>query len=145
TQFVFLGSNQFDGAGGTGVVTVDGAGSLLTSNISLVVGHRGNGTLNITNGGMVSSKGGTIAGQSNGNGHVTVQGAGSSWTMTGPSSPLYVGFEGSGTLTISGGGTVTSGIQDSALHTVICTQGAAANGTVIVVVVGSHWTDVCRV
>ena len=49
------GVNIGNNTGGTGVVTVDGAGSTWTNSGDLVVGNSGNGTLNITNGGTVSN------------------------------------------------------------------------------------------
>ncbi len=45
-------------SGSTGEVTVDGAGSTWTNSNNLRVGYSGNGTLNITNGGLVSVGGG---------------------------------------------------------------------------------------
>ncbi|MCH8841008.1 MAG: transporter substrate-binding domain-containing protein, partial [Planctomycetes bacterium] len=70
--------------GSTGVATVDGVGSTWTNNIGVLVGFRGDGTLNIQNGGTVFSLGDlglgdSIGGTENSTGTATVDGPGSSW------------------------------------------------------------------
>jgi len=101
-------------SGSTGVVTVDGSGSTWTNYSdpavapdTLVVGcDGGNGTLNITGGGAVSNGDGYIGIWSGSTGVVTVDGTGSTWTNN---DDLYVGArEGSGTLNISCGATVSA-------------------------------------
>jgi fibronectin-binding autotransporter adhesin len=63
TRYVYIGYN----AGSTGVVTVDGTGSALTnSNYDLHVGSSGNGTLNVTNGSVVTVGGNTFVGRESG-------------------------------------------------------------------------------
>ncbi len=96
----FIGSSS----GGTGEVTVDGAGSTWTNNSWLHVGSSGNGTLDIINGGEVSGGVGSIGHEFGSTGEVTVDGIGSTWTNT---YNLDVGSEGSGTLNITDGGAVT--------------------------------------
>ncbi|MHC4717843.1 MAG: hypothetical protein ACYS5V_12795, partial [Planctomycetota bacterium] len=91
-------------SGSTGVVAVNGGGSAWTDISSLLVGEYGDGTLNITGGGAVSSRDGCIGQQLGSTGVVTVDGAGSTWTS---SLDLFVGRQGSGTLRITGGGAVT--------------------------------------
>ncbi len=120
-------------SGSTGEVTVDGSGSTWTINGDrLWVGRYGNGTLNITDGGMVSNNSwGIIGGLSGSTGEVNVDGTNSTWTNSGS---LTVGHEGNGTLNITGGGTVSnswSGI------------GTRFGGTGIVTVdgSGSTWTN----
>src|ERR1700682_6676977 len=101
-----------DASSGVGVATVDGAGSKWTMNAmgTLWVGYTGNGTLHITNGGLVSDNFGRIAGDSiitgpaSPVGLVTVDGAGSTWTNT---ADLEVGVIGPGTLSITNGGKVS--------------------------------------
>jgi T5SS/PEP-CTERM-associated repeat protein len=96
--------------GSAGTVTITNGSSSWTSLGGIYIGHNGNGTLNITNGGAVSTYGACrIADVAGGTGVVNVDG-GSTWTV-GPdaSSGLYIGDPGSGTLTISNGGLVTSG------------------------------------
>jgi len=54
-----------DGAGSTGMVTVDGTGSTWTNGGTLSVGNSGSGTLNITNGGIVTVTGNTYVAYNN--------------------------------------------------------------------------------
>ena len=86
------------------MATVDGLGSTWTNKGTLVVGNSGNGTLGVTNGGAVSSNGGSIGAASGSTSVATVDGAGSTWTS---GSDLYVGNLGSGTLNITNGGAVS--------------------------------------
>ena len=69
------------------------------------VGHNGNGTLTISNGGTVSNAVGFVGRYSTSTSTATVDGAGSSWTN---SSDLLVGYAGNGTLTIRNGGAVSN-------------------------------------
>ncbi|MCL2760829.1 MAG: autotransporter outer membrane beta-barrel domain-containing protein [Desulfuromonadales bacterium] len=128
----------------TGTVTVDGTGSTWTNSDSLVVGRQGDGTLNILNGGYVSSiqnyaatPAGSIGRFVGGTGTVTVDGAGSTWTNSGQ---LIIGHQGDGTLTISNGGSVTSG-GGSFTNDGILGYWAGANGTVMVDGTNSTWTN----
>jgi len=98
----YIGRN----AGGSGAVTVDGAGSSWSNSSHLYVGEYGSGTLSISNGGALSSMQSLIGYRAGSSGAVTVDGAGSSWSKSGGS--LYLGFYGSGTLAISNGGAVSS-------------------------------------
>ena len=96
-------------SGSAGTAVVDGPGSQWTASGSVFVGYSGSGALKITNGGLVSTMGyygiGSIGESAGSTGVVTVDGVGSAWT----SLQLKVGNSGSGTLNISGGGTVTTG------------------------------------
>jgi len=94
-------------SGSTGVVTVSGDGSTWTNSDSLRVGYSGEATLNITDGGAVSSSSASIGDGSSSTGAVTVDGSGSTWTNSGYH--LHVGRYGSGTLNITDGGAVSSG------------------------------------
>jgi T5SS/PEP-CTERM-associated repeat protein len=87
-------------SGSTGAATVTGAGSTWTNTFTLFVDS---GTLKIQAGGQVTSAESFIGNYSTGTAIVT--GAGSKWTN---SSSLIVGYHGSGTLTVSDGGTVTA-------------------------------------
>ncbi len=92
------------GHGSTGAATVSGADSTWTNDVNLYVGTYGNGTLTIEDGGAVTNTGdGYIAFASVSSGTVTVSGTNSKWTN---SSSLYIGYAGTGTLTITDGGTV---------------------------------------
>jgi T5SS/PEP-CTERM-associated repeat protein len=97
-------------SGSTGKVTVDGAGSTWSTSY-LRVGSGGAGTLAITNGGRVSSSRESSIGLGEALGYycptgaVTVDGAGSAWTINGR---LDVAKYGAGTLSITDGGQVSS-------------------------------------
>lgn len=99
-QELYIGNT----ATGSGTVNVDGAGSQLNANTS--VGYGGTGVLNVTNGGKVDNGGGNfeVGFQSGSNGTATVSGAGSAITAYG----VYVGYIGTGTLTLSNGGAINS-------------------------------------
>jgi T5SS/PEP-CTERM-associated repeat protein/autotransporter-associated beta strand protein len=86
------------GAGSGGTVTVDGAGSTWTNSSNLNVGAYGNATLNITNGGSVSSATAVVGNGTGANGMVTIDSAGS-WTNNGV---LKLGQGGTGTLNLNG-------------------------------------------
>ncbi|PCJ31570.1 MAG: hypothetical protein COA90_05810 [Gammaproteobacteria bacterium] len=96
-------------SGSTGTVTVEGTGSSWTMSRTLGVGSGGDGSLTISNGGTVTTGTNGFIGYSSGStGTVTVEGAGSSWTMGGTDpGTLNVGTHGTGSLTISNGGAVT--------------------------------------
>jgi T5SS/PEP-CTERM-associated repeat protein/autotransporter-associated beta strand protein len=102
----FLGLNS--GTDGSALVTDVGS---KWSNSSLYVGLSGDGTLDVTNGGVVTSGADSFIGlTANTAGNATVSGAGSSWSVTGN---LYIGGStsgagGSGVLHLDNGGTVTA-------------------------------------
>lgn len=91
---------------GSGAVTVTGEGSEWTS-ASLYAGYSGAGALEITAGAHVSSSNGYLGFNNRSTGAATVSGAGSLWDLG--SKELWVGRDGSGTLTVSDGGSVTAG------------------------------------
>jgi fibronectin-binding autotransporter adhesin len=136
---VFNSSNTAIAAnsGSTGLVTVDGGGSVWTLASSLAVAVTGAGTLTVTGGGTVSTSGssGTTIGRDPGsNGVATISGAGSAWTI---SSSLSIGngFGGTfGALHIAAGGTVsnTAGFLGG---------GFTGNGTATVDGSGSTWMN----
>jgi len=112
-------------------VTVSGTGSTWTNSGWLLVGDEGDGTLDIANGGALSSEQGHIGSWIGSTGTVTVSGAGSTWTN---SSDLYVGNYADGTLNITNGGAVSN------------TYGyigylSAGTGAVTVSGAGSIWTN----
>ncbi len=127
SEFGYLGYHS----GSTGVASVDGPGSAWTNSKELLVGRWGNGTLNVTNGGMVSGAG-YIGERAGSTGVVTVDGAGSTWTTN--DGFLNVGQGGSGTLNITNGGRVSDTrygyIGDD----------VGSTGEVTVDGVGSMWT-----
>ncbi len=106
TGFGILGFSS----GKTGVVTVTGSGSQWNS-FQLFVGLSGNGTLNVQDGGMVSSAVGFVGRQSGSTSVATVTGSGSQWDN---SQSLSIGggqtdAGGTGTLNIANGGLVSVG------------------------------------
>ena len=109
-MYITNGSDVLDkcgyiGLSSRGEVMVEGAGSTWTNDDLLAVGVSGNGTLNVTYGGAVSSYF-CIIGESPGStGEVTVNGSGSTLTNR---YGLYVGRSGSGTLNITSGGEVNT-------------------------------------
>jgi T5SS/PEP-CTERM-associated repeat protein/autotransporter-associated beta strand protein len=119
-----LVTNSFDGfigrvAGSTGAVTVSGTDSAgnpspstWTNSGQLFVGSLGNGTLDVTGGGLVTNTAGFIGASTGSTGAVTVSGTDSAgnpspstWTN---SDELRVGSLGNGTLDVTGGGLVTN-------------------------------------
>ncbi len=86
--------------------------------------------LSITNG-ILNSQYAVMGNASGATGTVTVNGIGSTWTN---SSNLFVGRNGSGTLTILGGGEVSNDFG-------FVGNNVASNGTVTVDGVGSTWTN----
>ena len=97
----FIGESN----GYTGTATVDGSGSRWNNSGSLFVGVSGTGTLNVTNGGVVSNTVGLIGAASISTGSVTVDGSGSQWNN---SFDLSVGNSGTGTLNVTNGGVVSN-------------------------------------
>lgn len=124
----------------TGAVTVDGAGSTWTIGGELTLGDDGAGKLSITGGGVVSSGSSRLGvnpeeevGNSGATGEVTVDGAGSTWTTN---DRLYVGCCGIGKISITDGGSVSSG------HTVIADH-SSSTGAVTVSGEDSEWRNGC--
>lgn len=98
----------------------------------LFVGSIGSGNLAIMNGGSLTNNGlGYLGFFANGAGTVSVDGTGSIWDNT---AGLKIGNFGTGTLTITHGGTV-SDVNAS------IGSGAGGSGTVTVTGVGSTWTN----
>jgi T5SS/PEP-CTERM-associated repeat protein/autotransporter-associated beta strand protein len=113
-------SNGYIGefTGSTGAVTVsgtdsDGIPSTWTNTFELRVGYRGNGTLDVTGGGLVTNTAGSIGFSTGSTGAVTVSGTDSAgipstWMNSGGEAGVLVGREGDGTMDITGGGLVTN-------------------------------------
>jgi outer membrane autotransporter protein len=106
-------SNLGLAAGATGTAIIDGAGSFWRINNALTVGSTGNGTINITNGGLLHTATGAVVtlGSASGSlGGVTVDGIGSTFLGNSPTNNtvLRIGGIGTGTLTVSNGGTVSN-------------------------------------
>jgi T5SS/PEP-CTERM-associated repeat protein len=120
-----------DLVGSTGTANVDGVNSKWNLSSGLVIGRFGSGALNITGGGRVDSRSGALSqiGTSGGmgRGDVTVSGPGSRWVI---SDSLVVGYEATGTLSITDGGEVRSarfssiGELDGASTSTVAVDGA---------------------
>ncbi|HET6526816.1 autotransporter outer membrane beta-barrel domain-containing protein [Sphingopyxis sp.] len=124
-------------AGSVGLVTVAGTGSSVSLDSNLVVGQAGTGTLEIAGGGAVTTGNQGILGFFAGSeGVVTVTGPDSVWNL---SNSLQVGREGSGELTISNGGVVSTAAAHISVdfRTIGSRQGAS--GEVTVTGAGSAW------
>lgn len=114
-----------------GTVTVTGAGSGWNGVGSLYVGHKGNGSLTLSEGATASGFGYTYIGHSSDStGTVEVTGTGSDWN----GSYLYVGYLGEGHLTISDGATASSTLS-------YIGNSAGSYGTVTVTGTGSGWNS----
>ena len=100
----FLG----DRASGAGLVTVEGEGSTWIHSSELYVGVSGTGELSILNGGNVSNTNTTIGYYPNSSGTVTVDSEGSTWSISGYNSCLDIGKRGSGKISITNGGIVST-------------------------------------
>ncbi len=92
---------------GTGLVQVTGSGSRFDSSGFLYVGYTGTGTLDVNDGGLVTSEYGGVGADPNGTGTVTITDAGSQWSV---SNDLVVGAYGQGDLTIASGGLVDANV-----------------------------------
>ena len=103
-----------------------------TSSTDAYIGYSSSGTLNITGGGAVSSCHSNIGCNSGSTGEVTVDGAGSTWTIGG--SFFFVGYSGSGTLNITGGGVVSNNYA-------FIGYDYGSTGMVTVDGAGSTWTN----
>jgi fibronectin-binding autotransporter adhesin len=120
-----------------GEVVVDGSGSSLIADVELSVGTgHGGGTLSIIRGGSVVSSGlhsyiGSGGSASQVSSFATVDGAGSVWSIR---NALYVGNSGSGTLSITNGGSVQS-------NSGYVGYGALSAGKVSIDGSGSSWAN----
>lgn len=113
-----------------------GPGSTWIANSPLEIGYNGRGTLTISNGGSVSVTGSNTADLGgDAIGIMTVTGSGSTFNASGD---FFIGDSGSASLTVSNGGTVTSGQKNFG-----ATLGAENSGIASVTVTGSgsKWTD----
>lgn len=116
----------------TSFATVNGAGSTLTVGQALEVGWIGKGTLNISNGGVVTSGDGRLASGEGSAGTVTIDGAGSAWNSSGI---VTLGNFGNGVVTVRNGGTISAwggiGIAMEAQSTSVLNIGAAAGDAAV--------------
>jgi len=128
----FLGLNEGVGYFGSGTVLVTGTNSTWNTDAGLVIGVEGAGLLSIEAGGRVNSFTGSI-GQltTDATGEVTVTGADSTWINE---ELLLIGINGSGSLTIADGGSVTNTDANMAFNT-------GSSASVTVTGAGSQWNN----
>jgi T5SS/PEP-CTERM-associated repeat protein len=118
--------------GSTGLATVSGLGSTWSNGLYFYVGDFGSGTLAITAGGTVRSMWSYIGSGSTGSaGLALVSGTGSIWAS---SDELCVGNSGNGTLSITDGGTASSGSS-------YIGSGMGSTGLATVSGIGSTWAN----
>ncbi len=116
----------------TGIANITGSSSTWTNNSFFYVGRYGEGTLNILNGGTVNNSAKTYIGRFDvSSGTVTIDGAGSTWTI---SDELIIGYAGGGILNIQNGGAL-SNVRGSIGNS------SGSNGTVTIDGSGSSWTN----
>lgn len=114
-----------------GALVVRGSSATLgssTATWNLDVGVNGNATLTIDSGATVKNRFSNV-GNSGFTGQVTVDGAGTTWTM---SKTLNVGSSGTGSMTISGGAVVTDNHSEVG-------PGSSSNATVTVTGANTAW------
>ncbi|MEZ5386996.1 MAG: hypothetical protein R3F13_15925 [Prosthecobacter sp.] len=137
-DFIIAGGQQ---SGVTGKIELLG-NSLLTASRDVSVGQEGGtGTFDIKTGSDADIGGDLRIGDTKvGNGAVLVNGAGSTLDVT---DEIYVGLQGTGQMTVSAGGVVTSanGTIGSAFNT---DTGLPSNGTATVTGAGSIWNNTSR-
>ena len=98
--------NVGNGAGVTGTATITGPNAVGDFSSATTIGNGGTGTLSVLNGGTLATALTAVLGDDLGaDGTATVSGIGSSWTI---GANTAIGSTGDGTLTISGGGLVSS-------------------------------------
>ena len=124
--------------GSSGTMTVTDAGSAWNISGQLVVGGflgPAVGSLTVQNGGTVSNTDGSVGYASGSTGTVTVSGTDATWTNSGD---LYIGRNGTGTLDVGTGGSVSNLIG----HVGGCAGcGSGGVGTVTVSGAGATWTN----
>jgi T5SS/PEP-CTERM-associated repeat protein len=91
---------------GAGGLSVSGAGSSFAAVGALTIGPHGNGSMQVLNGGAVTSDSSLLGSVFNTSGNVLLSGTGSSWTIA---NSLTVGGTGFGILAIGAGTTVSVG------------------------------------
>lgn len=123
---------------GTGTISVDGTGSSWQDAGRVVIGAYGTGTLELTNGGTLSSMGGLVGKEDGSTGTVIIDGLGSSWTATGDGlmgrGVIQIGNLGDGNLTVRNGGSI--GSVDGYVG-----SEAGSESTAAIIGNGSVWTN----
>jgi T5SS/PEP-CTERM-associated repeat protein len=133
TQYATLGSAA--GSNGTLNLTSSSVGAFSVSGTGatydLIVGLNGTGMINVSNGRDVTVADHTVIGQNaTGVGHISISGAGSTWTNTGD---LTVGLAGSGSLSLSAAALLTSAVG-------ILGSSTGSNGLATITGAGTVWS-----
>lgn len=141
--YLNIGSQQ----GGTGVMTVTGAGSTWTDRDGIIVADHGTGRLMIEAGGLVTSSLGIFGNSADGAGTAIVRGIGSQWNS---SDFLWVGRAGSGELTVEAGGSVSGtdgvlGVETGSRGTAMVTGAYSTWRNSNTLTVGSYGTGTLTV
>lgn len=123
--------------GAGGFIDSGGTSSIYNANVGGTGTLAGSGILEISGGGRLANYIGYVGNAADITGQATVTGAGSSWQS---SSVLYVGFNGSGSLTVANGATVVGGINTTS-DAVRVGYNAPGSGTVLVTGAGSTLTS----
>jgi len=138
----YIGDHGTAGKVSNGVVTVSGAGSQWNNSGLLEVGVNGNGTLNISAGGAVTSMVGIVGANGPSSGVVTLSGAGSSFNS---SQFLDVGLGGTGILNVGAGTTAGVGTTSNPGLFLIGTTGTVnvtgAGGSLVGNIINSGTLD----
>lgn len=116
---------------------VDSTGSAGVANVGATNETDGNGILTISAGGALSNITGRVGYAAGISGEATVTGADSFWQS---SNILYIGFNGTGSLTVANGATVSGGINGTSDATRIG-YNAGSSGDVLVTGTGSGLTS----
>ncbi len=149
TATAFANLNVGDQQTGVGTINVDGTGSSYLfdtssrgDDVQAYIGWQGTGALNVTNGGSAIFEANLVAGGDvTGSGSILVDGLGSNLTVNGEQ--LEIGENGNGSMTVSGGGTVTvdNGLTDinapGSFNDMTIGDTATGTGTVTVTGAGS--------
>jgi T5SS/PEP-CTERM-associated repeat protein len=124
---------QFAGSSGT-ILIHDPGSHFDNATCGIFVGMAGNGTLTISNGGVLDTHGGSQVGQGvNSVSVATVTGAGSQWNL----SALAIGLSGHGTVNVLAGGALTQ----TACGAVDVGSNNNSVGVINVGGAGSHWAN----
>jgi T5SS/PEP-CTERM-associated repeat protein/autotransporter-associated beta strand protein len=113
-----------------GIAKVQDTGSKLNVTGTIEVGRDVNGTLDVSNGGLVTSAGGAIGILPSATGTAAISGSGSRWTLGGD---LDLAVNGAGALNVSGGGSV------GAVNAFVG-RGPSGSGTATISGASSQWT-----
>ncbi len=143
--FVELRSLFIGYGGGAGTVLVEGAGSELELRGGLSLGEPGTGSLQVTSGAQVIQDGqdgddyDLLGYFSGGKGSISVSGAGS--TFNTGTCPLDIGYDGSGSVTVSSGGRIISSAYPGlATVSVGAASASTGQGSATIDGTGANWT-----